>query len=87
MDSSCLALGLRPYPQRLKQPHLLTIDEGLVRHQGAVKAPLLVVAPDMGCDGVGFGDCYRIIPATQAVDEGILSVNTDPDLETAVVIP
>jgi len=58
----------------------------LIRHQAAVKHSLLVVAPNLGGDGVGFGDCHWVTPATQAVDEGILSINPHPDLEAAVVV-
>ena len=86
MNGSSLAFGLCPDPQRLQQPHLLAFDEGLIRHQAAVKHSLLVVAPDLGGDGVGFSDCHRVTPATQAVDEGITPVNPHPDLEAAVVV-
>jgi len=47
---------------------------------------LLVVTPDLGGDGVGFGDCHWVTPATQAVDEGILPVYPHPDLQAAVVV-
>jgi hypothetical protein len=35
---------------------------------------------------VGFGDCHRVTPATQAVDKRISPVNPHPHLETAVVV-
>jgi len=58
----------------------------LIRHQGAVKGTLLVVALDLGGDGVGFCNRHRVNPATQAVDEGILPINPHPHLQAAVVI-
>jgi len=35
---------------------------------------------------VGFSDRYGVTPATQAVDEGILPINTHPHLQAAVVV-
>jgi len=86
VDGSSLALGLCPHPQRLQQPHLLPVDERLIRHQGAVKGALAVIAPDLGGDGVGFSDRHGVTPATQAVDEGITPINPHPHLQAAVVV-
>ena len=61
-------------------------DEGLIRHQPAVKATLVVVAPELGGDGVCFGDRHRVTSVTQTVDEGIPPVNTQPEREAAVVV-
>jgi len=46
---------------------------------------LLSVAFWVG-DSVSFSDCYRVTPATQAVDEGILPLNPHPHLQAAVVV-
>jgi len=40
----------------------------------------------LGGDGVGFSDCHRVTPATQAVDKRILPINPDPHLKAAVVV-
>ena len=86
VNGSSLALGLCPNPQRLQQPNLLAIHQRLICHQAAVKGPLLVVAPNLGGDGVGFSHCHRVIPATQAVDKRIPAINPQPHLEAAVVV-
>jgi len=86
VDSGSLALLLCPCLHSFQQPHLLAVDEGLIRHQGAVKSALLVVAPDLGGDGVCLCHCHRVTPTTQAVDEGILPINPHPHLQAAVVV-
>ena len=60
--------------------------QGLIRHQGAVKAALLVITPNLGADGVGFSHCHWVAPASQAIDKGILAINPHPHLERAVVV-
>ena len=68
-----------------QQSHLLAIHQRLICHQAAVE-PLLVEAPYLGGDGVGFSHYYRVIPATQAVDKRIPAINPHTDLERAVVV-
>ena len=63
---SSLAFGLCPDPQCLQQPHLLAADERLVCHQAAVKGALLVVAANLGRDGVCPCHCHRVAPTRQA---------------------
>ena len=87
MDGSCLTLLLCPDPKYLQQTHLLALHKRLVRDQGAIKGPLLVVAPDLGTDRLCPGNCNRITPATQAVDKRIPSINPHPHLEASVVVP
>ena len=81
-----MAFGLCPHPQRLQQTHLLATYQRLICHQAAVKAALLVVAPNLGADGVGFSNCHWVAPASQAIDKRILAINPHPHLESAVVV-
>ena len=54
---------------------MLAIHQRLIRRQAAIKNPMLVIAPDLSADGITLHDCNRIIPATQAVDLRIPTVN------------
>ena len=54
---------------------MLAIHQRLIRHQAAIKNPMLVIAPDLSTDGISLRDCNRVIPATQAVDLRIPAVN------------
>ena len=81
-----MAFGLCPHPQCLQQTHLLATYQRLICHQAAVKAALLVVAPNLGADGVGFSNCHWVAPASQAIDKRILAINPHPHLESAVVV-
>ena len=40
----------------------------------------------LGADGVGFGDCHGVTPATQTVAEGNLPINPHPHLQATVVV-
>ncbi len=59
--------------QCLHQAHLLAADERLKCHQAAVKGPLLIVAPNLGGDGVGFSNRHRVISAAHAIDKRFLA--------------
>ena len=86
MDGAGLAVVLCLLLEGVEHSHLLTFDCWLVGEQGGIKNPLLVVAPDLssnsGCFGVGNG----VIPPTDAVDEVVSAVKTQPDLHHAVVV-
>ena len=86
VDGDCPSYGLRPHPECLQQPQLFAVDERLIRHQRAVKGALLVVAPNLGGDGLGISDCYRVTPEAQAIDEVIRPINPPTYLEAAVVV-
>ena len=57
-----------------------------IGHQAATKHALLVIAPDLGSDGVGLCHRYRVTPTPQAVDKGILPINPHLHLQAAVVV-
>jgi len=86
VDGCRLTLALCPCLERLQQPHLLAVDEWLIRHQAAVKGALLKIAPNLGANGLCPCHCHWVIPATQTVDEGILPVNPHPHLQAAVLV-
>ena len=50
MDSGCLPLLVGSCFESFQQSHLLALYKRLVRQQGCIKAPLLIVTPDMDTD-------------------------------------
>ena len=64
MDRRSLSLLLGFCFESFQQAYLLANHQRLICHQAAVEAALLVVAPYLGGDGVGFNDRHRITPAT-----------------------
>ena len=86
MNGGCLTLLIGSGFESVQQSHLLAIYQWLISHQAAVKAALLVVAPDLAAYGLCLGNSHRVAPASQAVDEGITPINPHPDLQAAVVI-
>ena len=86
VNAAGLAVLLCLLFEGIQQPHLLIFDCWLVGEQGGIQYPLLVVIPDLSSNSVCFGVGNRVIPPTDAVDEVVLPIQTQPDLHHAVVI-
>ena len=84
---SALALALHQCLQFLEQIRVLALNQRLVATQAPVQLPLLVVPPDLRRDRLSSCPRHWVIPSSQAVDEVILPLQTNPNLQGTVVIP
>ena len=87
MNGASLPVRRGKSPQTLQESLVLVVTGGLIGPQALVEDAAAVVRPDASRECGGSCNGSRVAPGSKAVDEGIRSVDADPELECPVVVP